>query len=153
MAGTPAQFAAEIKKRISNQQLVELTNDEGASTDTINDTVLESNTEDAMGFFQLWGGILPDITVKYHVALITIGTHWKLMDNRGLSAGVVDEREKSFYMKCIGIRKLTYTKAETSSPWKKTQPQEGTITVLDPSHIAMSGRIRNQNRFSETRDQ
>lgn len=100
-----ATVKAEIKKRIPNRRLVDLTNDDGDDT-TINDTVLEMATTDAIGEFERITGLLHDDTNKSHIAILVFGTLYFLEVYKSRDANIIAVNSKAFYSGCQNVRKL-----------------------------------------------
>lgn len=137
-------LADEIKNRLggaNSSRLVQLTNFDSSAI-TIDDTVLDSASQDAIAEFQRITGLSFDINNKTHVAICVQGVLFFLENYKGRSAGIISEHRSQFYGSCSRLREVVYIMPATNSILLPSQERANARFDMDRKASVFGDRIR-----------
>lgn len=148
--GVASELGTQIKNLMgsTSQRLIELTNPDGNSATTINDTILDQACEFAMGEFRFRSGFEPDTATPNftHISILFHGVLWVLENQKGRDTTTTENHRKNFQISLNDLRRRAYQPATTSSPFVKTKADQGSRTDMDNSNSVFSNRRRNNVR-------
>lgn len=127
---TPTELSVYVKERIGSDRLKQLTNYSATAT-TINDTVLDAASSDAIGYFQINSGYEPEASIRLHIAILVQGVQYFLEAYKGRDSSLISTQEKMFYMSCKGLRDRIYSPTSTTSNLTMTREKNGTRPDMD----------------------
>jgi hypothetical protein len=126
----------EIKARVNEQLLAELTNHGETSATTVDDTRLQLAIDDMEGDFALKTGVAFDVTVAAHLAVAWRGTYYYLLDYTGAGGKAVDAAEQKWIKACARVSEGLGSKRKipptTSSVYEPSDRKAGTQPFGDP---------------------
>jgi hypothetical protein len=109
-----AYLNIEIKKRIGQDRLIQLTNFDATAT-IIKEDTLDSASADAIGIFRYITGLEPEIGNYGHTAILIKGIQYYLENYKGRESSVIVSLEKAFIKDCLGLRERLYTSPLSNS--------------------------------------
>lgn len=132
-----------VQARIQEQDLIDLTNDDGVNASSINTTRLEAAVTDAVSFFELETGLPYTETDARHVAYCVPGVMWKLEEYRQRDSNFLDKYRSAFFAGLKGISSKRTFLFTTSSTLEPSTEAANSLPDLDRSKPALgSGRNR-----------
>lgn len=137
--GTAAELNTEIKKLYSTNILAQLTNDDNTTT-TVNDTRLTAASNRAMGEFRILAGFEPDTSTPnfYHIACLEHGVLYYLEKSKEGFFNVATDNRKTFFNMAKSLRETAAAPITISSPFERTDVDQGTKVDMDFDREAMN---------------
>jgi hypothetical protein len=104
----------EVKKRLGQYLLIQLTNYDVSQT-TIKEDTLDSASADAIGIFRVVTGVEPEVGNFTHTSILIKGIQYYLELYKGRDTALIRSMEQMFFRDCIGIRERIYVSPSTNS--------------------------------------
>ncbi len=133
-------LSAEVEKRITNQKLVEYTNETGSAT-TIDTDSFYACCDDTLGVFRNKTGVEPDMDNALHIAKLIPGVLYFLMFYKGRDASLLKTFEKSFFAGMHDIANRIYPVLISNSKITQTTQKTGTLPDMDRTLSVFSGGV------------
>jgi len=130
----------------TSQRLIQLTNQDNTASATIDDTVLDACSEDAIGKFLTTTGINPDIDNVSHVSVLVTGCIYFLEFYKGRDSGLLKMHEKSFFAGLNNLNKRKMVLPVSNSPLQQELERQGAKPDMDRTrNVWNAGRHVGQN--------
>lgn len=123
-----------VKARVQDRVLAPLTREanELESSAAVDDAILQTAIDDAIGMFQLWAKLAPSSTNPVHIPIIVTGTMFYLLERKNPSQN--EAQRNKFRYGCIDIvDSLTNTSESTNNTTASDPTRGGTREVLPDS--------------------
>lgn len=128
----------EIKKRIGNRRLIELTN-ETNTINTINETTLNAACGDAIGTFERITGILHDTDNLVHSSTLCFGVVYFLETYKSRESAVTASQGRNFYTACERLRQMVSISPLTLHNYKDSQGTSEKVKDSDKAEVILKG--------------
>lgn len=129
---TVAALSTAVQLRVSNQALLQLTNDDPTLT-SINATRLEAACADAIGDFERITGMTHNTANYSHLATLVTGVLYYLEKYKSREGAMMSSHMKQFYGSCEGFRRLGWVTPSTNSYLSPTRDTSGATPDMDRS--------------------